>query len=526
MFSALKKVNPFAAVKSALPNPLAAAKSAIANPAEALKVAANPAAAAAAAAEKAKKAATDAAGAAALKSAGMTDKQIKAAAGLGGASAIMSTGTTFFTQIKTGAIAAGTWFWNNKLITLLILFVIAEIICIFVFGFEIFSKLWTLIKESTEKTFGSKNTAPPSSNGGSTAPPVAVTKAASVANQLAPAAAAATTKPIGKEGFEDAAPITLQNAQPLTIKQAAYLGPVSEGHFDTDSGAVQALRAGFRSFIFQIDYLDTKRDENLFAPPGIPTLLYRGDDAGLISENSADINAVAQSIANSAFRPEVPKNTDPVIIYLHILRAPSLTRDPDGYKLFLSKIAKALNPLAPMHLGMTPLGTFHRQKQEAVLLATPLSNFEGQVIVLCNADTSVFKNADPPINPADDLDFWVNMRVYLNDAADSLGVTQMPAAGVTPSAVVVRLDSTLALPSQQMDAFASQGKGRFVIALPSQMSNPTVQDLDTAINVLGINMVPLDIFSDNIDNVKALVKEYDSNDFRLKPVGLRQVSNV
>jgi hypothetical protein len=55
------------------------------------------------------------------------------------------------------------------------------------------------------------------------------------------------------------------------------------------------------------------------------------------------------------------------------------------------------------------------------------------------------------------------------------------------------------------------------------MANPTVKDLDTAINLLGINMVPLDIFSDTFDNVKTLVKKYDSSDFRLKPVGLRQV---
>ena len=525
----------FSALKKAVPNPATLTKGVVKNPAALIQAAANPAAAAAAAAEKAKKAAADTAAAAAAKSIGATDAQMKAAATFGGPAALVATGTSVFSYVKDGARMVGNFFmnwlwyltifkappgnywWAISLFAWIVTLGIVYGIC-YACGIDLLDK----------KTYGFKDEVPVTSGNASAAPAATVTAAAATANQLAPAAAAAATKPIGKEGFTDAAPapLTLQNAQPLTIKQAAFLGPLPDGHFDTDNGAVQALRAGFRSFIFQIDYLDTKRDENLFALPGIPTLLYRADDGGLLSENSADINEVAQSIANSAFRPEVPKNTDPVIIYLHILRTPSITRDPDGYKIFLSKIAKALNPLAPMHLGMTPLGTFHRQKQESVLLATPLSNFEGQVIILCNADTSVFKNANPPINPADDLDFWVNMRVYLNEAADSLGVTQMPAAGVTPSAVVVRLDNTLALSSQKIDAFAAQGKNRFVIALPSQMYNPTVQELDTAINLLGINMVPLDIFSDNVDNVKALVKEYDSNDFRLKPVGLRQVSNV
>ena len=484
-----------------------------------------------AAAEKAKKAVSDAAATAAMKKLGFSNQQLSAAAGLGGASTVLKSGTSYFSQFTAGIKVAFVWLQGFFLNYLLYLSFIKAPPGNYWWFISLLAWVVTLaiiygickaagVDLLNKKTYGFKDPVPVAKGEGSAAPTTTVTAAAQVANQLAPAAA---TIPIGKEGFADAAPLTLQNAQPLTIKQAAFLGPLPEGHFDTDSGAVQALRAGFRSFIFQIDYLDTKRDENLFALPGIPTLLYRGDDGGLISENSADINTVAQSIANSAFRPEVPKNTDPVIIYLHILRAPSVMRDPDNYKIFLSKIATALNPLAPMHLGMTPLGTFNRQKQEAVLLTAPLKSFEGQVIVLCNADTSVFKNTSPQINPADDLDFWVNMRVYLNDSADSLGITQMPAAGVTPSAVVVKLADVLALSSTKADAFAAQGKSRFVIALPSQMANPTLKDLDTAINLLGINMVPLDIFSDTIENVKALVKKYDSNDFRLKPVGLRHM---
>lgn len=376
-----------------------------------------------------------------------------------------------------------------------------------------------------KKVYGFSDPAPINNGITSSAPASTITAATDTANNLAPATSSAVV-----EKFEDTpsittGPISLQNVQPLTIKQAAFLGPLPDGHFDTEVGAVQALRAGFRSFIFQIDYLDKRRDENYFSEPGVPTLLYRGDDGGLISENSADIKAVAESIANAAFRPEIPKNTDPVLIYLHILRSPSITRDPDGYKAFLTKIATALNPLAPNHLGMTPLGTFNRQKQEEILLNSPLKAFEGQVIILCNADTTIFRNTKEQINPSDDLDFWVNMRVYLYKKEDSIGITTAAPAATVPSAVVLYLDDILDLSSEKEDAFAVEAKNHFVIAMPRQLSNPKVNVLNLALNKLSVNMIGLDIFSDKIDDVKELIKEYDNLNFRPKPVGLRNSAN-
>lgn len=352
---------------------------------------------------------------------------------------------------------------------------------------------------------------------------------AAQANQAATVAGAlnastANAPPAKKEGFADAPqPVspdayTLVNLQPRTIKQTGFIGPLPEGSFDTTATA-QALRAGFRSFILQIDYLDTNHGEK-FAASGVPALLYRGDDGTLLSTNSADINEVAQAMANLAFRPEVPNYSEPLIIYLHILRTPSPLRDPEEHKKFLSKIATALNPLAPNHLGMTPLGSFNRQKQESTLINTPLSTFEGQVIILCNADTSAFRTAKD-VDPANDLDFWVNIRVYLNSNDETFGVTQPPPAGTTPSAVIVGVSNLLGLSSQKADTFAAQAKSQFVIAMPSQLKNPTPEEVDKLINTLGVNVVPIDIFSDTIESTNALVAEYSNMTFRPKPAGLR-----
>jgi hypothetical protein len=310
---------------------------------------------------------------------------------------------------------------------------------------------------------------------------------------------------------------TLLGLQPLAIKQAGFVGPLSAGTFDPISGVSQALRSGFRFLTLQIDYLDTTLDTTKFAMPGVPTLVYRGDDGALLSTNSADIGAVAKMIANLAFRPEVPNYSEPLIIYLHIVRAPNANRETDKYIDFLSKIATALNPLAPTHLNTSPLGIFTRQKQEETLINTPLSSFTGQTIVLCNADTSVFRTTSRQIAPADDLDYWSNMRVYLNSDNDRIGVTQPAASGVTPAAVVVNLEVLLNLSADAVDQFSFKNKGNFVIAMTSQLSNPTAEQLSNALNTINVNVVPLDIFSSDVKEIVSLVGEYSGMTFRPKP---------
>jgi hypothetical protein len=117
------------------------------------------------------------------------------------------------------------------------------------------------------------------------------------------------------------------------------------------------------------------------------------------------------------------------------------------------------------------------------------------------------------------------MRVYLYKKEDTIGITTAAPAATVPSAVVLYIEDILDLSSEKGDAFAAEAKNHFVIAMPRQLSNPKVDVLNLALNELGVNMIGLDIFSDNIDNVKSLVKEYDNLNFRPKPVGLRNSAN-
>jgi hypothetical protein len=465
-----------------------------------------------AAAGQAKSSAKSTGEAAALKSAGASDTQVAAyqdlEKGLGGTAAISSGMTTGAKSITSTISAMPAWIYGGL--------TFAPKASMWQIGVGMFIYILLLAFFLYFLYFLYKKAYPPKP-----AATVLVqnTKASSTANVLN-AAMSNSPDPVDiEEGFVDATKVsgddyTLLNVQPLTIKQAGFLGPIQAGVFD-DSATANSLRAGFRSFILQIDFMETQKDG--FSKPNMPTLVYRGDDGSLLSKNSADISAVAQAMANVAFRPEVPNYTEPVIIYLHILRAPNPINSADEYQTFLSRIASSLNPLAPYHLGMTPLGTFNRQKQESILVNSPLKTFKGQVILLCNADTSIFRKAK--VNPADDLDFWVNLRVYLN-SNETLGVTQMPPTGVTPFAVVTKMSSLLALSEQEATAFASASKTKLVIALPSQMENPAVDKLDTLLHKFGVNMVPLDIYSDDVKEVLPLVAQYNNMTFSPKPPGL------
>jgi hypothetical protein len=356
-------------------------------------------------------------------------------------------------------------------------------------------------------------------------------KPAETANKLGTAAANSPTVS-GTEGFQmpsvppqGIAPdeTTFINLQPLSIKDTGFLGPYPSGAYDAVTATGNALKAGFRFLTLQIDYMDSAKKG--FGVPGEPLLVIRGPSGSLLSSNSGSITEVAQTIANMAFQPTVPHNIEPVILYLHVLRTPSALKDPNVYLEFLSKIATALNPIAPMHLGLTPSGNFTRQKMADTLLTMPLKSLQGQIIVLSNADTSLFRSTSTSItkySPSQDLDFWVNMRVFLEDE-DSLGVTQLPESDALVTAVVVDFDRVLALSDAKKEAFAAKGKRRYVIALPSRLDNPSTADVGTAINVLGINAIPLDIFTPATSVIMDITSEYANMPYHPKPAALRNI---
>jgi len=335
------------------------------------------------------------------------------------------------------------------------------------------------------------------------------------------------------EGFQSATNNTpldqslLLDIQPLSIKDTGFLGPYPRGRYKEDVATANVLKAGCRFLTLQIDYTDNKMDLSLFEAPDVPTLLVRGPDSVLLSKNSGDIKDVVSTIANVGFNPIAPNNTLPIIIYLHIVRAPSILNKPDAYLDFLSSIADSLQPIAPYHLGLTPIGNFTRQKMSEELLTTPLNQLEGKIIIMSNADTSLFRRTSvnkTKYAPSKDLDFWVNMRVYLDTADDLNGITQLADTSVAPSAVLVDLKRVLALSTVNKEAFAMKGKQRFVIAMGERTANPSPEQVGMALNRLGINVIPIDIFTPDDRDVLLLTNEYTNKTFQQKPANLQYIS--
>jgi hypothetical protein len=322
------------------------------------------------------------------------------------------------------------------------------------------------------------------------------------------------------ESFVNQAPDTsLINLQSLAVKQTAYIGPSeADGVFDATVGIQSALIVGVRVFVLQISYLDVKKDSSKFDDQYVPTLVYRNDAGDLISSNGANIKEVAKTLAAYGLSESMNVATQPLILYLHFQRTPNALREPEKYVKFLSSVAERLEPLQEFMLGSTSEGNFKRQQNENVLLTTPISSFEKKIIVLCNADTTIFRNVTSlgldNIDTKYDLDFMVNIRVYLDDSnSEKLGVTTASLNGEKANAVIVPFNSLEGLSQEDMDKFAMKGKTRYVIAMPSQMKNPTADSIKTVISKCGVNCVPLNLFGEAVDVLKGKIKAWNGQPF-------------
>ncbi len=320
--------------------------------------------------------------------------------------------------------------------------------------------------------------------------------------------------------------LRLINLQPLTIKQAGYIGPLRSGVFSERDGVQQALRAGFRTFILQIDYHeDDSKVPPAFPVKGEPCLLYRDDAGVLTSINAGSIRKTAEALADLAFQETLNAKYDPILLVLHGLRAPDSVVNPKGYLEYCSKIASQLKALAPYHLGLTSEGDYHRQALAGQLFTTGFSKFEKKIVILSTFDTSLFRTVDKlgmkPYAPADDLDYWVNAQLFKEDEKSDIGVASVVPTNSPLRASIVNLDKLMGMTEQEKKAWAVKNRDTFTVALPSQNENPKKTVCDIALGTLGVNILPLDIFSSPIEETRDLLKSWQKKAWNLKPLALR-----
>jgi hypothetical protein len=330
-----------------------------------------------------------------------------------------------------------------------------------------------------------------------------------------------------KDAQTDPERMTLVNLQPVAVKQIGYAGPTEKGgSFKPDTAILAAVQAGVRFFTLQIDYLETAKTGD-FAAANVPTLLYRNGANELVSTNGASIADIAKNLSIYAFNKDFPSNAQPLVLYLHFVRTPNYITKPDAYMKFLSDVAEALGPIQPHILHSNENTDFTRQQNEKALVYTPVTLFENKIILITNADTSIFRHVDKlsmSAVPLDkDLDYMTCARAYLEDATDDLGVTSL-ASEHTPYVVVASYARLRGISGKMRDDYAIRGKGRFVIAMPTMADTPSQADIQSMMKTLAVNVVPMNLFGATDPELKTQIDTWATKPFyNLKPVMLQSM---
>ena len=282
--------------------------------------------------------------------------------------------------------------------------------------------------------------------------------------------------------------IALLNWSPLTVRLAGYLGgdaSVTNGVFDMANGIKYAIKLGARSFVFDIDYLDVA--------PCEPLLIHRDAQGNKASLNTGSIREGMEVLNDKAFMPS--NNNDPVIIVLYLNRVPPGTTQRSS---FFNAIAKSMNPISANHLGLSQDGNFHNCASESMLFTGDITNYQKKFIVLCNYDTTLLTRAP---NPKDNLNFWVNARLWKNaNSSKNIGsVTTSAPTGTTAYATVGSTTDFLSLSNEAKTTVLNSTVTTYTIALGpveeilTKGTETSPGQLDILITGLGIHSVPMDV---------------------------------
>jgi hypothetical protein len=124
---------------------------------------------------------------------------------------------------------------------------------------------------------------------------------------------------------------------------------------------------------------------------------------------------------------------------------------------------------------------------------------------------------------AQNLDLWSNFRIYKIEESGNLGATRLAPEGTTPHFIMISKDK-LDKETENTDKikkFSDSIKGKFTIFLPQPDRNPDTTVVDKALDQVGINVIPLDIFSFTTPTVLTAQRPWKTTSWKLKPALLR-----
>ena len=312
----------------------------------------------------------------------------------------------------------------------------------------------------------------------------------------------------------------LVNFYSLGCRFTGYVGPFNNGYFDPEPAITYACKAGCRTFILEIDYMDDCVSEGYF--PKIVVRDVQSKNQVTMSSSKpmcnsighSNIKEVSEAINRNAFAKHMQNSTDPVIIVLYFLRMP-----PSASVLeYFSNVAKGLGPLLNRHVdNLVNGGTFTRQKQEGTLLINSITDYEGRVLIFSNADTSIFRDSAKKYQPKEDLDYLVNLRLTYRQT--KMGCT----AGVTSGVygVLEAAEDYLIIPPDQTVSTQQEIKLRWTCLLSSDPSMPVTEDtFNKVTDTYGCHCIPITLW-DEKNKFMFSDKRFGKYSFIPKPVDLR-----
>ena len=321
----------------------------------------------------------------------------------------------------------------------------------------------------------------------------------------------------------------LININVFATRLTGYLGPFASGVFDGDAATRFALASGSRCLVLEIG-----RYENGLEPK----LLYRDQFGVKLSLNDGSIQSVAKSIAGRAFNATsegAPASVadDPLFLVLYIASAPDQATQPREYMRFLGSIARELQPIRDMIVGMTPQGDFRGQKLEGELFFKHRSVFSRKIITLCNADTSGFRRLDAlglkgELGESQNLDTLVNVRLVSPTSQAGFGVTSTTSGNTTPAAYITTPDYWLNTPPDQLADAQSKTKRAWTLCM-RPVSTPTdemsSEQLKKLLTTYGVHAIPITLFDTptKTDVFCGKGATYNTMAWNTKPLLLRYV---
>ena len=327
----------------------------------------------------------------------------------------------------------------------------------------------------------------------------------------------------------------LINFNVLGCRLTGYLGQMNGGYFDEFLAVYFAVKAGCRSFVLDIDFVEQcmSPEQTTYTPY---LVVRKGTGAG--NENSdylvnwdgdlckniknTTIDGICASINMHAFSSESCQNsTDPVIIVLNFLRMPDLTDRCSLKNLnYYSQVAKALQVFGTRLYQQEANGNYFRQLQPDQLLLNKITDYNGKVLIFNNADTSGFDpsvcNKIPKYDPKDDLNYYTNLQLHYT--MKQLGVTDNNAGnGILDSA-----DEYATIPDKEAATYKMTTTNQWTMCLPSNPLQPVSESTFTYItNTFGVHCVPITLF-DTSNDFMFTEKYFKTYSFRPKPKELRR----